>query len=70
MSLNTTLYEVAVILIIHPKDADVEQTLLLPPTPIMADGEKAAEYQALFLAKLEDNNLNVNNVKVLVRPFK
>ena len=61
------LYEIAVIL----KTKDQDDTLLVPPTPVMAADEKAAEYLGVLLASAKNtaDTLDPSRIKVLVRPF-
>ena len=60
------LFEVAVIL----HNTDRPATCLVPPTPVMAAGDVAANNKALFLAKDADPDFNVDIAEVLVRPFR
>lgn len=60
------LFEVAAILY----DDDGNAALVVPPTPIMALNEEAARYETAFLARKANDNININDVSVLVRPFQ
>lgn len=64
------LYEIALIQLPTKKEAEdgKAETLILPPTPVIAQDDKAAAVQAVAQNK-DKVPADLSRVQVLVRPF-
>jgi len=65
------LYEVALIKRPTKKEAEdgQEETLILPPTPVIAVDERSAGVRAVMSQKAAIQDGDLARVEVLVRPF-
>ncbi len=65
------LYEVALIKRPTKKEAEdgAEETLVMPPTPVLSRDDQSAAIQAVMLKKDDIDPADMQRVQVLVRPF-